>query len=39
VTAHSGVDYARLVEEAHLVVDFRNATGRNGARDEKVWTL
>jgi UDP-N-acetyl-D-glucosamine dehydrogenase len=39
VTAHSGVDYARLVEEASLVVDFRNATGRNGARNEKVWTL
>jgi UDP-N-acetyl-D-glucosamine dehydrogenase len=33
VTAHSTVDYARLVEEAPLVVDFRNATrdvSRNG---------
>ena len=39
VTAHSGIDYRRLVEEARLVVDFRNATGRNGARTEKVWTL
>jgi UDP-N-acetyl-D-glucosamine dehydrogenase len=39
VTAHSDVDYAKLVEEASLVVDFRNATGRNGARNEKVWTL
>ena len=39
VTAHSDVDYAQLVEQAQLVVDFRNATGRNGARNEKVWTL
>jgi UDP-N-acetyl-D-glucosamine dehydrogenase len=39
VTAHSDVDYAQLVDQAQLVVDFRNATGRNGARNEKVWTL
>jgi UDP-N-acetyl-D-glucosamine dehydrogenase len=30
VTAHSGVDYDRIVELAPVVVDFRNATGRNG---------
>ena len=26
-TAHSGIDYVRVVEDAHLVVDLRNATG------------
>ena len=40
VTAHSGIDYERLVEEAQLVVDFRNALGRNGIRgNAKVWKL
>ena len=39
VTAHSSIDYPRLVEQAALVVDLRNATGRNGARSEKVWRL
>jgi UDP-N-acetyl-D-glucosamine dehydrogenase len=39
VTNHSGIDYDRLVEEALLVVDLRNATGRDGARSEKVWKL
>jgi UDP-N-acetyl-D-glucosamine dehydrogenase len=39
VTAHSGIDYDRLVEEAQLVVDFRNATGRNGRENGKVWKL
>jgi UDP-N-acetyl-D-glucosamine dehydrogenase len=39
VTAHSGIDYDRLVEEANLVVDFRNATGGNGAGNGKVWKL
>ena len=34
-TAHSAIDYEKLVEEANLVVDFRNATQRN----EKVWRL
>src|SRR5919201_5298838 len=37
VTAHSGIDYDKLVDEAKLVVDFRNATGRNGSANEKVW--
>ena len=39
VTAHSGIDYDKLVEEAQLVVDFRNATGRNGSVNGKVWKL
>ena len=38
-TAHSGVDYARLVDDASLVVDLRNATGRAGITSEKVWKL
>jgi UDP-N-acetyl-D-glucosamine dehydrogenase len=39
VTAHLSIDYEKLVEEARLVVDFRNATGRNGRTNEKVWKL
>jgi UDP-N-acetyl-D-glucosamine dehydrogenase len=39
VTAHSSIDYERLVEDANLVVDFRNATRRNGRVDGKVWKL
>ncbi len=39
VTAHSGIDYADLAERARLVVDFRNATGRNGSRNGRVWKL
>src|SRR3954451_16949406 len=39
VTAHSGIDYDRLVEDSQLVVDLRNATGRNGAHNGKVWKL
>jgi UDP-N-acetyl-D-glucosamine dehydrogenase len=39
VTAHSSVDYDRLVDDAKLVVDFRNATGRNGSGIGKVWKL
>ena len=38
-TAHSGIDYAQLVEDAELVVDLRNATGRAGVASEKVWKL
>jgi UDP-N-acetyl-D-glucosamine dehydrogenase len=38
VTAHSKIDYDDLVERANLVVDLRNATGRNGKPD-KVWKL
>ncbi len=39
VTAHSGIDYAGLVKRAKLVVDFRNATGKNGSADGRVWKL
>jgi UDP-N-acetyl-D-glucosamine dehydrogenase len=39
VTAHSSIDYSRLVEDARLVVDLRNATGDQGAASPKVWKL
>ncbi len=39
VTAHAGIDYDRLASDARLVVDFRNATGRNGADNGRVWKL
>ena len=39
VTAHSSIDYDDLVERAQIVVDLRNATGRNGSNNEKVWKL
>jgi UDP-N-acetyl-D-glucosamine dehydrogenase len=39
VTAHSSIDYADLVERAHVVVDLRNATGSNGTGNGKVWKL
>jgi UDP-N-acetyl-D-glucosamine dehydrogenase len=39
VTAHSVIDYADLVERAQVVVDLRNATGRNGTGNGKVWKL
>jgi UDP-N-acetyl-D-glucosamine dehydrogenase len=39
VTAHSGIDYAALVERAGVVVDLRNATGAAGSRNGKVWKL
>jgi UDP-N-acetyl-D-glucosamine dehydrogenase len=39
VTAHSSIDYDDLVERAQLVVDLRNATGRNGSQNGKVWKL
>ena len=32
-------DYDAVVERAPLVVDFRNATGRNGRLNGKVWKL
>ena len=38
-TAHSGIDYAQLVADAKVVVDFRNATGRAGVRSDKIWKL
>jgi UDP-N-acetyl-D-glucosamine dehydrogenase len=39
VTEHSQIDYADLVDKAHVVVDLRNATGPEGRANEKVWTL
>jgi UDP-N-acetyl-D-glucosamine dehydrogenase len=39
VTAHSAIDYDALVERARIVVDLRNATGRNGSENGKVWKL
>jgi UDP-N-acetyl-D-glucosamine dehydrogenase len=39
VTNHAEIDYERLVEDAVLVVDLRNATGVNGKRSDKVWKL
>jgi UDP-N-acetyl-D-glucosamine dehydrogenase len=39
VTNHSAIDYERLVDEAALVVDLRNATGANGRHSDKVWKL
>jgi UDP-N-acetyl-D-glucosamine dehydrogenase len=38
-TAHSSIDYTALVEQASLVVDLRNATGRAGIASDKVWKL
>ena len=39
VTAHSSIDYEKLVERAQIVVDLRNATGRKGTGNGKVWKL
>jgi UDP-N-acetyl-D-glucosamine dehydrogenase len=39
VTAHGSIDYDDLVDRAEIVVDLRNATGRNGAGNGKVWKL
>jgi UDP-N-acetyl-D-glucosamine dehydrogenase len=39
VTAHTTIDYDDLVERAPIVVDLRNATGRNGTGNGKVWKL
>jgi UDP-N-acetyl-D-glucosamine dehydrogenase len=39
VTAHSQLDYADVVDKAHVVVDLRNATGAAGRTNPKVWTL
>jgi UDP-N-acetyl-D-glucosamine dehydrogenase len=39
VTAHRAIDYDDLIERAQLVVDLRNATGRNGSGNGKVWKL
>ena len=38
MTNHSGIDYAKLVRESNVVVDFRNAT-KGVEVDGKVWKL
>jgi UDP-N-acetyl-D-glucosamine dehydrogenase len=39
VTAHSDIDYDKLVADAQLVIDLRNATKRAGRVNGKVWKL
>ncbi|HEY2309838.1 MAG TPA: nucleotide sugar dehydrogenase [Gaiellaceae bacterium] len=39
VTDHSSLDYDRLVDEASLVVDLRNATGAKGSAAAHVYKL
>ena len=39
VTAHSAIDYERVVDDAKVVVDFRNATGDAGRENPRVWKL
>jgi UDP-N-acetyl-D-glucosamine dehydrogenase len=39
VTDHSALDYERLVDDARLVVDLRNATGVKGTAAEHVYKL
>jgi len=39
VTDHAEIDYDRLVDDAELVVDLRNATGAKGTASDKVFKL
>ena len=39
VTAHTTIDYDKLVDDAALVVDLRNATGAKGTASDKVFKL
>jgi UDP-N-acetyl-D-glucosamine dehydrogenase len=39
VTAHTTIDYDKLVDDARLVVDLRNATGAKGTASDKVFKL
>jgi UDP-N-acetyl-D-glucosamine dehydrogenase len=39
VTAHTTIDYDKLVDDAPLVVDLRNATGVKGTASDKVFKL
>ncbi|MHB8470310.1 MAG: nucleotide sugar dehydrogenase [Gaiellaceae bacterium] len=39
VTDHSAVDYDRLIDDAELIVDLRNATGARGSESPKVFKL
>ncbi len=38
-TDHHSIDYERLVDDASLVVDLRNATGAKGTASDKVFKL
>ncbi|HEY5058157.1 MAG TPA: nucleotide sugar dehydrogenase [Gaiellaceae bacterium] len=39
VTDHRSIDYDKLVDDATLVVDLRNATGARGTESDKVFKL
>jgi UDP-N-acetyl-D-glucosamine dehydrogenase len=39
VTDHSAIDYDKLVDDASLIVDLRNATGAKGSASNKVYKL
>jgi UDP-N-acetyl-D-glucosamine dehydrogenase len=39
VTAHTNIDYDKLVDDAKLVVDLRNATRAKGTASDKVFKL
>ena len=39
VTDHPEIDYDKLVDDAQLVVDLRNATGKKGTESPKVFKL
>ena len=39
VTDHPEIDYDKLVDDASLVVDLRNATGAKGTASDKVFKL
>jgi len=38
-TDHHSIDYADLVDRAHVIVDLRNATGKKGSESAKVFKL
>jgi UDP-N-acetyl-D-glucosamine dehydrogenase len=38
-TDHHSIDYAKLVDDASLIVDLRNATGAKGTASDKVFKL
>jgi UDP-N-acetyl-D-glucosamine dehydrogenase len=39
VTDHHTLDYNHIVDQAHLVIDLRNATGAKGTASDKVFKL
>ena len=38
-TDHSSIDYEQLVDDASLIVDLRNATGKKGTASPTVFKL